>query len=235
MSFSLEALAMTGVDYNEWGMDIEEWEHMEMGHPLPHLYADDYADDYEEHEHGDERDKKVVAIEPTKSQLIDVFVERSKEGHGDDFVLKSPKAYYKIMNHCYDFMSFSLEALAMAGVDYNEWGMDLEEWERMEMGPPPPHLYADDYEEQEHDHERDEEVIMITATNVTHELCGSKEPKNQFTGLFDERFNEGVDNSLMKSPKAYNYKIMHHGHGIKPLKMMIVAMMVIRFLRRPIF
>ncbi|KAD7478450.1 hypothetical protein E3N88_01586 [Mikania micrantha] len=77
-------------------------------------------------------------------------------------------------------MSFSLEALAMAGVDYNEWGMDLEEWERMEMGPPPPHLYADDYEEQEHNHERDEEVIMITATNATHELCGSKEPKNQF-------------------------------------------------------
>ncbi|KAL8193935.1 hypothetical protein R6Q57_026177 [Mikania cordata] len=97
MSFSLEALAMTGVDYNKWGMDIEEWERMEMGHPLPHLYADDY----EEHEDEDERDKKVVTMETTKNQLIDVFVERSKEGHGDDFVLKSPKAYDMIMNHCY--------------------------------------------------------------------------------------------------------------------------------------
>ncbi|KAJ0082097.1 hypothetical protein Patl1_12412 [Pistacia atlantica] len=42
-------------------------------------------------------------------------------------------------------MSVSLEALAMAGTDYAEWGMDFEEWEhREDLEPPPPHLLADE-------------------------------------------------------------------------------------------
>ena len=45
-------------------------------------------------------------------------------------------------------MSISLEALAMAGVDYIEWGMDIEEWERDDELPPP-HLLADEEEEEE--------------------------------------------------------------------------------------
>lgn len=46
-------------------------------------------------------------------------------------------------------MSVSTEALAMAGVDYMEWGMDVEEWERDDELPPP-HLLADrDVEEEE--------------------------------------------------------------------------------------
>lgn len=45
-------------------------------------------------------------------------------------------------------MSIPIEALAMAGVDYIEWGMDIEDWER-DDGLPPPHLLADVYEEEE--------------------------------------------------------------------------------------
>ena len=45
-------------------------------------------------------------------------------------------------------MSVSIEALAMAGVDYLEWGMDIEEWERDDEVSPP-HLLADDGEEEE--------------------------------------------------------------------------------------
>ncbi|XVE83126.1 hypothetical protein DITRI_Ditri16bG0062300 [Diplodiscus trichospermus] len=44
--------------------------------------------------------------------------------------------------------SVSIEALAMAGVDFMEWGMDIEEWERDDELPPP-HLLADDEEEEE--------------------------------------------------------------------------------------
>ncbi|KAI3798569.1 hypothetical protein L1987_33846 [Smallanthus sonchifolius] len=132
----------------------------------------------------------------------------------------------------YHIMSVSVEALAMAGVDYNEWGMDIEEWERMETGPPPPHLYADDYD-QEHKHERDEEVIMMK-TYATDELCGCTEPENQLTDVFNERNNkEGDDDFLMQSPKTYN-KIMNRGHGMKRLKILVIVMMVIRFLRRQI-
>nr|DAD21957.1 TPA_asm: hypothetical protein HUJ06_023420 [Nelumbo nucifera] len=41
-------------------------------------------------------------------------------------------------------MSVSIEALAMAGVDYMECGIDLDEWERREFEPPPPYLLAED-------------------------------------------------------------------------------------------
>ncbi|KAI3798573.1 hypothetical protein L1987_33856 [Smallanthus sonchifolius] len=111
----------------------------------------------------------------------------------------------------------------MAGVDY-EWGMDFEEWERMETGPPPPHLYADDYG-QEHELERDEEVVMMMEKDAT-------ELKNQLTDVFDERNNkEGGDDFLMQSPKTCN-KIKNRDHGMKRLKMLVVARMVTRFLRR---
>ncbi|KAL5751501.1 hypothetical protein ACOSP7_021708 [Xanthoceras sorbifolium] len=41
MGVSLEALAMADVEYVEWGMDIEEWEHEDsLRPPSPHLLAD---------------------------------------------------------------------------------------------------------------------------------------------------------------------------------------------------
>ncbi|EOX92086.1 Uncharacterized protein TCM_001093 [Theobroma cacao] len=43
-------------------------------------------------------------------------------------------------------MSVSIEALAMAGIDYLEWGMEIEEWELEDLEPPP-HLLAEEAEE----------------------------------------------------------------------------------------
>ncbi|TYJ47048.1 hypothetical protein E1A91_A02G160600v1 [Gossypium mustelinum] len=45
-------------------------------------------------------------------------------------------------------MSVSIEPLAMARVDYVEWGMDVEEWEHDDELPPP-HLLADGDNEEE--------------------------------------------------------------------------------------
>lgn len=41
-------------------------------------------------------------------------------------------------------MSVSLEALAMAGADYLEWDMDVEEWEQKDLEPPLPHLLVEE-------------------------------------------------------------------------------------------
>ncbi|KAK1410717.1 hypothetical protein QVD17_37256 [Tagetes erecta] len=123
----------------------------------------------------------------------------------------------------------------MAGVDYNEWGVDFEEWERMETDNIiPPHLYADDHYYQEHEDKRDEEVIKTMETSAIDELCGSIEFKNQLTSyVFDERSKKGGDDYMMQSPKAY-VNVMNRSQGIKRLKMLVVVMMVVRFLRRQI-
>ncbi|XP_050207283.1 uncharacterized protein LOC126656722 [Mercurialis annua] len=58
-------------------------------------------------------------------------------------------------------MSVSFEALAMAGVDHLEWGMDFDEWERNELDePPPPHLLLDD-EDDEITKDFQKEVMQI--------------------------------------------------------------------------
>ncbi|GKV23430.1 hypothetical protein SLEP1_g33159 [Rubroshorea leprosula] len=43
-------------------------------------------------------------------------------------------------------MSVSLEALAMAGADHLEWGIDIKKWENRDDELPPLHLLADDEE-----------------------------------------------------------------------------------------
>ncbi|CAK9325055.1 unnamed protein product [Citrullus colocynthis] len=57
-------------------------------------------------------------------------------------------------------MSVSLEALAMAGIDSNEWAMDAQEWERneTEIDVVPPHLLAN---EDDNDDDDDENVMSI--------------------------------------------------------------------------
>ncbi|KAF3439329.1 hypothetical protein FNV43_RR17606 [Rhamnella rubrinervis] len=46
-------------------------------------------------------------------------------------------------------MSVSLEALAMAGVDYHEAGICIEEWEAEDLEETPAHLLAEEEEEEE--------------------------------------------------------------------------------------
>ncbi|TXG60698.1 hypothetical protein EZV62_015271 [Acer yangbiense] len=40
-------------------------------------------------------------------------------------------------------------SISMAGVDYVEWGMDVEEWEQEDSELPPPHLLAEEEEEKQ--------------------------------------------------------------------------------------
>lgn len=57
-------------------------------------------------------------------------------------------------------MAVSLEALAMTGADYVECGMTIEEWERLDVETPP-HLLADDVEEEEWRREKDDDSPRI--------------------------------------------------------------------------
>ena len=47
-------------------------------------------------------------------------------------------------------MSISLEALAMSGTSYVDYGMDIDEWERLDSETPP-HLLAEDDEEEDNE------------------------------------------------------------------------------------
>ncbi|CAI9271945.1 unnamed protein product [Lactuca saligna] len=100
-------------------------------------------------------------------------------------------------------MSISFEALAMAGIDYNEWGMDFEEWERPEMRPPPPHLYADDYEEHEHELEEDDRVkeVAMKQPSSVNKLCRFTAAENQSEDVLVERNKDDHDDYRMQSSK----------------------------------
>ncbi|GKB62057.1 hypothetical protein Tco_0918243 [Tanacetum coccineum] len=97
-------------------------------------------------------------------------------------------------------MSYSIEALAMVGVDYNEWGMDLEEWERIEDGPPPPHSYADEFEV----HECEEEE--------TYEVTLTKD-------VYDKREKDSDDDFVMQRLVAHDKSVNRH----KSIKSYIVV------------
>ncbi|KAI3747457.1 hypothetical protein L6452_09914 [Arctium lappa] len=128
-----------------------------------------------------------------------------KSGEGDirikQVLITGEKLYKEFI------MSASIEGLAMAGVDYNEWGMDFEEWERMElMVPPPPHLYADEYEDDHY-----------------------KQDEHEHEHAFDDDDDSGIE-----SPKAAIKSLKGDNDGIKRWKLVVVMIMVITFLRRRI-
>nr|GEU43994.1 peroxisome biogenesis factor 10 [Tanacetum cinerariifolium] len=132
---------------------------------------------------------------------------------------------------------FKLCQCRITGVDYNEWGMDIEEYERREMEPPPPHLWVDDYIERVNDGEddaKDEEALMMATEEAIDEICGSRAVKIHLENVFSERNKDGNGDDFGKrSPIAYN-KFLNHGHGINRLTMLVVVMIVLRFLRRQI-
>ncbi|CAA7019836.1 unnamed protein product [Microthlaspi erraticum] len=51
-------------------------------------------------------------------------------------------------------MMVSMEALAMAGSDYQEWGLSIDEW-GLQESVVPPHLLADDFQEEDHPEDDD--------------------------------------------------------------------------------
>lgn len=71
MSISIEALAMVGADYLDWGMDIEEWERRDSELP-PHLLAEqEKEDDDEEEEVRVQRKKETICGFPSACQVKD--------------------------------------------------------------------------------------------------------------------------------------------------------------------
>ncbi|CAH8361867.1 unnamed protein product [Eruca vesicaria subsp. sativa] len=66
----MEAIAMTGADYQEWGLSIEEWEFQESVVP-PHLLADDSEMD-EEEDYQNEDDRVFDGVEVKQSLTCDI-------------------------------------------------------------------------------------------------------------------------------------------------------------------
>ncbi|KAL1833600.1 hypothetical protein ACET3Z_003251 [Daucus carota] len=128
---SLEALAMAGMDYEECGMTMEEWELSESTTP-PHLLAD----------------------------------EEDKEESGDHTNLQQVE----------------FEALAMAGMDYEECGMTMEEWELSESTTPP-HLLADEEDKEESgDHTNLQQVevplaLCLKVEDLSRAKCNLRKDK----------------------------------------------------------
>ena len=115
--------------------------------------------------------------------------------------------------------------------------MDIEEYERREIEPPPPHLWVDDYIEHESEGEddvKDEEALMIATEEAIDEICGFRAVEIHLEDVFVERNKDGNDDDFGKrSPVGYN-KFLNHDHGIKRLTMLVVLLIVLRFLRRQI-
>ncbi|OMO73101.1 Tetratricopeptide-like helical [Corchorus olitorius] len=127
MSVSMEALAMAGIDCVEWGMDIEEWEEDDdLNFPPAHLLADD-----------------IGVEEITAGNHKFHCAKLNAAGVAQRHFPKKEKKKKQLKG-----MSVSIEALAMAGTDYVEWGMEIEEWENGELLEPPPHLLAEETQEE---------------------------------------------------------------------------------------
>ncbi|KAK1410716.1 hypothetical protein QVD17_37255 [Tagetes erecta] len=103
----------------------------------------------------------------------------------------------------------------MAGTDHVEWGMDFEEWERMDMAPPPPHLYVeqfDGYEDSNLDEEKKEvvKVHMIPSFSELFGLLvvgyhsnevamkGTKKSPNDHCGIGHQKRSVDLESSVMK-------------------------------------
>ncbi|GJX06523.1 hypothetical protein Tco_0194455 [Tanacetum coccineum] len=108
-------------------------------------------------------------------------------------------------------MSYSIEALAMAGLDYNDWGMDLKEWERIEDGPPPPHLYADEFEEREY--EEDERYEDIKAKDVFNK----RDQEVDHVEFLMRYLRACNHNDWISDPETacINHKLVNRSHYIK--------------------
>ncbi|OMO73098.1 hypothetical protein COLO4_27260 [Corchorus olitorius] len=122
MRVSLEALAMAGVDYNEWGLSIEKWEADDQSNwPDPHLIAKEELPRVSKHAF------KVISNRNSGDNVDVGAINILGCWHGIGRLV-----IQRIIQYC---MSFS--------IDYNEWGLSIESWEADdESNWPPPHLLA---------------------------------------------------------------------------------------------
>ncbi|XP_039053512.1 uncharacterized protein LOC120195609 [Hibiscus syriacus] len=107
-------------------------------------------------------------------------------------------------------MTVSIEALAMAGADYNEWGLDIEEWEDDDdLQCPPPHLLADEKEE--------EPAVVVEQVTQIIDTSRHSEDFNAIGELRNRRAFRG---------RALAGRILQSSKSIKRVKCMIMQLMV---------
>ncbi|XWS41582.1 hypothetical protein CRYUN_Cryun17cG0094200 [Craigia yunnanensis] len=82
-------------------------------------------------------------------------------------------------------MTVPIEALAMGGVDYNEWGLDIEKWEDDDSEWPPPHLLAEQEEEEEPERVVKQGIQNIGTSLLTH-------PSEDIDGNCDDNASNGA-------------------------------------------
>ncbi|XWS44945.1 hypothetical protein CRYUN_Cryun15aG0093700 [Craigia yunnanensis] len=128
-------------------------------------------------------------------------------------------------------MTVAIEALAMAGVDYNEWGLDIDKWEDDGSEWPPQHLLAE-----EEDEEPEPERVMkhgtqiISASLLTH-------PSVDFDGNCDRNASNGATGECrhrrVSRGRTLVERIIQSSRSIKLMvRYMIMILMIARIVRK---
>ncbi|CAK7334691.1 unnamed protein product [Dovyalis caffra] len=149
MSASIEALAMAGVDYHTHNMKVEEWEQEELELPPAHLLAEE-----------EEEEKEVERNSKYSFHICRCWLSScpAKDGAGSDYaIIKLPRNVIQKYNSIEEAMS--IEALAMAGVDYADCGINLEVWEQDSSEQPPLHPVGEQNSSLEIDRRRQDMLL----------------------------------------------------------------------------
>ncbi|KAH1113682.1 hypothetical protein J1N35_007060 [Gossypium stocksii] len=120
-------------------------------------------------------------------------------------------------------MTVSIEALAMAGVDYNEWGLDVEKWEDDDDSQcPPPHLLAE---------ENEEEPARVVEQGTR--IIGTSSPTRRSE---DDAGEECKHRRLLRRKSSLAKKMRHSSKSIKVMiKYTIMLLMVVMIVGRKRF
>ncbi|CAL1377698.1 unnamed protein product [Linum trigynum] len=105
--------------------------------------------------------------------------------------------------------STSLEALAMAGVDCVEWGMDAQEWELQQLHEPPlPHLLADAHDLLQEDY-YSSAATTVVKNDVVHQGNGGGDDDSPSTDGEVDCFYGELGGSEIKREIYFSHKIHH--------------------------
>ncbi|XVF61614.1 hypothetical protein PTKIN_Ptkin08bG0144800 [Pterospermum kingtungense] len=119
-------------------------------------------------------------------------------------------------------MNVPLEALAMEGVDYNEWGLDIEKWEDDDDSEwLPPHLVADQ-------EEKDEEPERVVKQGIKN-ICSSwlTHTSEDLDGNFDDNASNGATGECRRHRRASQGRTQLVVERIKLMvRYMIVVLMI---------
>ncbi|KAL9689786.1 hypothetical protein QQ045_010176 [Rhodiola kirilowii] len=101
MTVSLEALAMAGVDWAEYGKSIEEWEQEDLDMQTPaHLLAEDDDDDEEQEQEEGLGLPDADGLTAVVTQLSLELVKLMKLPSLEDDIVESVKAWWSSKRKC---------------------------------------------------------------------------------------------------------------------------------------